>query len=97
MQRMRITDDIVPVGEFKIHAARYLKRLREEGRSLVITQNGRPAGVLVPTEEYDRLMERQRFVAAVDRGLQESAAGEVVDDEELHRQLRQEFGLENEE
>ena len=42
MKSIRVSDGVVPLGEFKTHASRYLKDL--DG-PVVITQNGRPAGV----------------------------------------------------
>ncbi len=59
-----MSQDILPLGEFKTHASRVLRRLREARRPIVITQNGRPAGVLISPEEFDRLVEHDRFVTA---------------------------------
>jgi len=78
---LRVSEDIVPLGEFRTHTARVLGRLREGRRAVVITQNGRPAAVLVTPEEYDRLQEHGRFVAAVAEGLADAEAGRLVDDE----------------
>ncbi len=78
---MRVSEDIVPLGEFRTHTARVLGRLREQRRAVVITQNGRPAAVLVTPEEYDRLQEHGRFVSAVAEGLADVEAGRLVDDE----------------
>lgn len=56
MKKLSVSEDIIPVGEFKSGISRYLKSLRETGRPLVITQNGRPAGVLLSPNEYDHLV-----------------------------------------
>lgn len=80
---LRVSEDIVPLGEFRTQAAQVLRRLHASGRAVVITQNGRPAAVLVAPEEYDRLQEHGRFVAAVSEGLADVEAGRVVDDEDL--------------
>ena len=82
---MRVADDIVPIGEFKAHAARLLKRVRSSNRPLVITQNGKPSAVVITPEEFDALSERRRFVAAVEEGLRDAEAGRVVTSEELER------------
>lgn len=78
---LRVSEDIVPLGEFRTHAARVLERLREENRAVVITQNGRPAAVLVTPEEYDRLHEHRRFVSAVEEGLADVDAGRIAPDD----------------
>lgn len=72
MKPLRITDDIVPVGAFKAHASQLIRRLKAENRPIVITQNGRPAAVLVSPEEFDRLNAREHFVSAVEEGLADS-------------------------
>ncbi len=92
MKPVHISEDILPIGEFKTHASRVLRRLREDRRPIVITQNGKPAGVLITPEEFDSLRERERFVQAVQSGLADSEAGRVIDDAALARELEGEFG-----
>ena len=93
MQPVRIQDDIIPIGEFKTHASRIMRRLKSEGRPVVITQRGKPAGVLITPEDYDRLTERDRLIAAINQGLAESNAGlGVVHDDDLNILLDQKFG-----
>lgn len=75
MKPVRIQDDIVPIGEFKTHASRIMRRLKEDGRPIVITQRGKATGVLVTPQDFDRLTERERFLTAVEQGLAESEAG----------------------
>jgi len=65
MKEVQISDGIVPLGEFKAQAAKLLKRIGESGQPMVITQNGRPAGVLLSPREYDRIQERQRFLESI--------------------------------
>jgi prevent-host-death family protein len=77
MRAVRIAEDIVPVSDFKAQAAEWLKRVAETGRPLVITQNGKAAGVLLSPAQFDTLSERGRFVAAIDEGLADSEAGRV--------------------
>lgn len=76
---MNVSEDIIPLGEFKSKAAKVLKQLHETGRPIVVTQNGRPAAVLLTPEEFDRLSERD--YAQVDR--RATVRTSVVDDEAL--------------
>ena len=62
MRAIKVAEDIVPVGEFKGQTARWLRHAAETGQPVVITQNGKPAGVLVSPTEYDRLTERERLL-----------------------------------
>ncbi|MBM3275597.1 MAG: type II toxin-antitoxin system Phd/YefM family antitoxin [Candidatus Sericytochromatia bacterium] len=92
MDPIQVNEDILPIGEFKTHASRLLKKLRDTRRPLVITQNGRPAAVLITPEDFDRLRVHGRFVEAVNRGLADSEAGRTVADEDLDAELDVIFG-----
>ncbi len=92
MKPIHISEDILPVGKFKAHASSVLKKLRESGRPVVITLNGKPAAVLVLPEEFDLFREHQRFMQAVHQGLADSEAGRVIEDEQMGSELEEEFG-----
>jgi prevent-host-death family protein len=55
MARVDVAEDLVPVGEFKTHASRLLRKLHETGRPLVITQNGKASAVVLTPEEFEQL------------------------------------------
>ena len=69
MRAVRISEDIVPVSDFKAQAPDWLKRVADTGQPVVITQNGKAAGVLVSPAEFDRLCERAGLLDAIDAGL----------------------------
>ncbi len=92
MKEVQIANDILPVGEFKSSLASVLDRLRECGRPIVITQNGRPAAVLLPPEDFDRLLETERFLASVREGLADVQSGRLLSDDELEREITKAFG-----
>jgi len=77
MRAVRVSEDIVPVSEFKAQAAEWLKRIATTGQALVITQNGKAAGVLLSPARFDELSERARLNAAIDAGLADADAGRV--------------------
>ncbi len=78
MSTLRVSENIVPLSEFKAHAAVWLKKLAGTGGPVVITQNGRAAAVLMSPAEFDHLTERARFAAAIREGLADADAGRVV-------------------
>jgi len=86
------SEDIVPVSDFKAQAADWLKRVAETGQPLVITQNGKAAGVLLSPAEFDRLNERSRFVASVDEGLADIEEGRLSDHAEVAARMKGRFG-----
>ena len=88
MKEVQISNGIVPLGEFKAQAAKLLKRIGESGQPIVITQNGRPAGVLLSPREYDRIQERQRFLESIAAGLADAESGRVMATMELRERLR---------
>ena len=81
MKDLHVSEDILPIGKFKVQAARFLSRLKETSRPLVLTQNGKPAAVLITPRDFDRYRERERFLAAVEEGLADSGADRVIEDE----------------
>ena len=88
MKEVQISDGIVPLGEFKAQAARLLKQIAASGQPMVITQNGRPAGVLLSPREYDRIQERQRFLESIAAGLADAESGRTMSTMELRERLR---------
>lgn len=92
MRSVRISQDIISVSDFKSQAADWLRRVSETNQPLVITQNGKAAGVLLSPAEFDRLSERARFVAAVNEGLADADAGRLRDHEEVVARMRARLG-----
>lgn len=92
MKPMLLSEDVLPIAEFKAQASGVLRKLRQHHRPVVITQNGRPAAVLITPEEFDQMREREHFMAAVREGLADSEAGRVLEDEEVERILDEELG-----
>jgi len=64
-----------------------LTRVQQLRRPIVITQNGRPAGVLISPAEFDRFSEQARFVVVVKNGLSDVEEGNVLTDKELEKAL----------
>ena len=89
---LRIAEDIVPIGELKAHLSEKIRALRGRRRPLVVTQNGKAAGVLLSPRAFDQLVERARLVAAVEEGLADVKAGRVVDHQEVVKEVRSRFG-----
>lgn len=83
MPNLRVAEDIVPLSLFKAKAADLLKKMSETGAPIVITQNGRAAGVLLSPAEFDRLTERARFVNAISDGIADVDSDRVVDHQSM--------------
>ncbi len=92
MKPLMVSEDILPLGEFKARAASILKELPRRENPLVITQNGRPACVVMSPEYFDRMRQRSAFLDAIADGLADVEAGRVISDEQLGAALDAEFG-----
>lgn len=88
MKDISISSDIIPVGKFKSGLAKYLKEIQANGNSLIITQNGKPAGVLISPLEFDNLRETKLFIDSISRGLSDSENGESLSTAQLRKELK---------
>ena len=95
MQDIRVSESIMPLGEFKAKAARVLKDLAGQDMPLVITQNGRPAAVVLAPVVFDELREKQRFLEAIIAGIADIEQGRVVEHEQVAEWLSS-WGTEHE-
>ena len=83
MKNISISRDIVPIAEFKTNIARWFRNLRNTRHPLIITQNGKPAGVLITPEEFDELVYQKAFLDSVGRGISDAESGHVCDTHEV--------------
>jgi antitoxin YefM len=89
MKNIQIANDIIPLGEFKTGLSACMKKVQATGHPLIITQNGRPAGVLLSPVEYDNLVYRKQFIESVEQGLAAAESGEVYSTEEARKMFAQ--------
>ncbi|MCD6398014.1 MAG: type II toxin-antitoxin system Phd/YefM family antitoxin [Spirochaetaceae bacterium] len=87
MNSISISSDIIPIGEFKLSLSKWFNSIQNTGHPLVITQNGKPAGVLISPSEYDELTDKKLFINSVKQGLSDAAAGNTYSTKELKEEL----------
>lgn len=83
MKTISVQNDIIPIAEFKASISRWFKDLRTTGHPLIITQNGKPAGVLLSPNDYDELVYRKSFLDSVGRGLSDGESERAYRTEEI--------------
>jgi antitoxin YefM len=83
MKTISVSNDIVPIAEFKTSISKWFRSLQNTGRPLIITQNGKPAGVLLSPNDYDDLVYRKSFLDSVDRGILDADSGKIYSTEEI--------------
>ncbi|WP_437840314.1 type II toxin-antitoxin system Phd/YefM family antitoxin [Sorangium sp. So ce1153] len=69
MKKINVAEDIVPIGEFKTHASELLRQLHATQRPLVITQNGKPAAVVITPDAFEEIERRELVKAKVEAGI----------------------------
>jgi prevent-host-death family protein len=79
---------IVPIAEFKAGISKWFKSLKAAGRPLIITQNGKPAGVLLSPGEYDDLVYKKSFLDSITRGIADAESGTTYRTQEVRTALK---------
>jgi prevent-host-death family protein len=87
MRNIRTNEDVVPAKEFKAKLSAWLQHVARNRRPVLITLNGKPAGVLLDPRDFDEAQDRARFVESVQKGLEDANAGRFVSEEELDAAL----------
>jgi prevent-host-death family protein len=95
MNNLNVSKDIIPIGEFKTSLSKWFKNVQNTRHPLVITQNGRPAGVLISPSEYDELVHKKSFLDSINRGLSDIRAGNIYSSKELKEELKEMRGIRN--
>jgi PHD/YefM family antitoxin component YafN of YafNO toxin-antitoxin module len=87
MKRPSLVRDLVPVNEFRANVASWVRQLAESGRSVVTTQHGRAAAVLVEPSVLDELDEAREVVRKVAAGLEDIQAGRIHEDKAVWAEI----------
>ena len=82
-----LAEDIIPLSEFKKKTASYLQEIRTKGRTVVLTQNGHSAAVILSPESYERLQYEKELFAAIAKGERELEEGKGIPHEKVFKQL----------
>ena len=83
----------VPLSEARARLSELMDELEQRHEHVVITRNGRPVAVLVPSEEYDALEETleilndEDLVSALKESEEDVRAGRLTSLEDLRREL----------
>lgn len=87
MRAISISNDIVPIAEFKTNISKWFKTLQTSRHPLIITQNSKPAGVLLSAADYDELVYRKSFLDSVEKGIADVENGRTQTTNELRKAL----------
>jgi len=65
MARMRPSEDVRPLSEFRANAAAFVQQVQGTGRPMILTVHGRSAAVLVDAVEYDAMLDQLELLRDV--------------------------------
>ena len=82
MAHVHLEKDLIPLSEFRASYKKYITSLSEERNSIVLTQNGKAAAVIISPGEYDLLTGKNEVLNLIASRLQEISNGEFVTDED---------------
>ncbi|MEO1021093.1 MAG: type II toxin-antitoxin system Phd/YefM family antitoxin [Bacteroidota bacterium] len=85
--RIEIDQDIQPLSEFRKHAADFIDRIKHQKRSIVLTQHGKSAAVLVDVTEYQRMVNRLELMEELIEAERQIARGEVMTHYEAKKRM----------
>jgi len=86
---VKLSQDVVPLGEMKVNPGKIVRRVDETGRPVLLTSHGRGVAVVQSLSEYEAAQEEREFMRAVVAGLADIDAGRVVPLADVKRR----FGL----
>ena len=79
----------MPLADFKAQSASWLEHVRASGQPVIITQDGKPAAVMISPDEFDRIqLQNAEFVRGEIRaGEAAIASGKVYSAAEVRSHL----------
>ncbi len=78
MSRVRVSEDIRPLSEFRAGVASFVKQIQETQRPMILTQRGRGVAVLVGVHEYEKMQERLEMLEEIYKAEEQIAAGDGI-------------------
>ena len=80
-------DLIMPVSEVRGKLSSLVKRLKKEGKHLVLTKNGRAAAVMISPEELETLeiMANRSLLSSISRGIEDMEKGRLYSHKDVFK------------
>ena len=86
----------VSLTEFKRQSADAIRRLKRNGKPMVLTENGEADLVIQDAAAYRQLLEaldRAETIAGIRRGLEAVDRGETLPADEVFESIRRKYGI----
>ncbi|MEX0890307.1 MAG: type II toxin-antitoxin system Phd/YefM family antitoxin, partial [Balneolaceae bacterium] len=74
---------------FRKHAADFIERIKSQKRSIVLTQHGKSAAVLVDVSEFQKMLQKLEMMEDLMEAERQIARGEVYTHEEAKQRIEE--------
>jgi prevent-host-death family protein len=78
MPKVSLSEDLLPISDFRTHTAEVVEKMKRTGRPVILTQHGRSTAVLEDVREYERRAERVELLEAILTGIRAAEKRQVV-------------------
>jgi prevent-host-death family protein len=91
-----ISRDIHSLSSFKRNTVEFLEQMKQTGKPVVLTVNGKAELVVQDAESYQKLLdalERLEAIAGIKQGLEDVETGRTITLTEFEQEMRQKYGI----
>jgi prevent-host-death family protein len=78
MSKINLSEDLLPVSDFRTRTAEVVAKLKKTRRPVILTQRGRSTAVLEDVREYEQRTERLELLEAILTGIRAAEKDQVV-------------------
>lgn len=93
---LNLAQDIHSLTDFKRNSNVLMKQMKQTGRPVVLTVNGKAELVVQDAESYQKLMEtleRLEAIEAIREGIEDVEQGRTMSLEEFDKEMRRKYGI----
>ena len=87
--RLKPTEDVRPITDFRNHAAEILSQVRTTKRPVVITQKGKSAAILLDAEQYEKQQELLELLQKIAKGVKAAEEGRLIPHEQVMKEVEE--------
>ena len=84
---LSLEQDIRPLSEFRRNSAQFISKLKKENRTIVLTQHGKSAAVLVDVASYQRMLDKLELMEELLEAERQINAGDLISHEDAKDQI----------
>ncbi|MGI2905466.1 type II toxin-antitoxin system Phd/YefM family antitoxin [Tolypothrix sp. VBCCA 56010] len=93
---LNISRDIHSLSSFKRNTVEFIEQMKQTGKPVVLTVNGKAELVVQDAESYQKLLdalERLEAIAGIKQGLEDVETGRTSSLSEFYQEMRQKYGI----